>query len=81
MQEERRTIPSRREEDFKLCPRYDRHEISEDQVIEIAKKAIILAKEEFYMDVGKSVTSKFFILIGVLSTIVTTWLVHKGYLK
>ena len=66
---------------FIACPKYDKHELSEDQIIEIAKKAVDLAREEFYQEVGKSVTSKFFVVIGLSVIGLFGWLTAHGYLK
>ena len=66
---------------FISCPKYDKHELSEDQIIEIAKKAVDLAREEFYQEVGKSVTSKFFVIVGISVVGIFGWLTTHGYLK
>ena len=81
MNDERRVSPGRRLNDFASCPRFERHEISEDQIVEIAKKAVLLAKDEFYLEVGKSVTKKFIIVVGFLTTLFLGWLSAKGYIK
>jgi hypothetical protein len=78
---ERRTaVNLRRHSDYAQCPKFDRHELSEDQIIEIAKKAVALAREEFYQEVGKSVTSKFFVLVGLATMATMVWLTRKGYI-
>jgi hypothetical protein len=78
---ERRTaVNLRRHTDYAQCPKFDRHELSEDQIIEIAKKAVTLAREEFYQEVGKSVTSKFFVLVGLMAMTAMVWLTKKGYI-
>lgn len=66
---------------FLECPRYDKHELSEEQIIDIAKKAVDLAREEFYAEVGKSVTSKFFVIAGLLVVGAFAWLTKHGYLQ
>lgn len=66
---------------FVECPRYDKHELSEDQIVEIAKKAVALARDEFYQEVGKSVTSKMFITVGLIVVGIFGWLTTHGYLK
>lgn len=79
--ERRRAVSLRRHSDFESCPRYDKHELSEEQIVEIAKKAVNLAREEFYQEVGKSVTSKFFVIVGVASIALMLWLTKHGYLN
>ena len=74
--EERRSPDS-----FITCPKYHKHELSEDQIVEIAKKAVDLAREEFYQEVGKSVTSKFFVIVGLSVVGIFSWLTTHGYLK
>ncbi len=66
---------------FVECPRYDKHELSEDQIVEIAKKAVALARDEFYQEVGKSVTSKLFFVVGIACVGAIGWLASHGYLK
>jgi hypothetical protein len=78
---ERRTaVNFRRHSDYERCPKFDKHELSEDQIVEIAKKAVALAREEFYQEVGKSVTSKFFVLVGLAAMATMVWLTRKGYI-
>ena len=71
----------RRRRYFETCPKYNRYELSEDQILVIAKKAVILAKEEVYKDVGKSVTTKFFYVIGAITIALFSWLQVNGYMK
>jgi hypothetical protein len=71
----------RRKKYFETCPKYVRHELSEDQIIAIAKRAVILAKDEVYKDVGKSITGKFFYLVGAITLSIYAWMTANGYLK
>jgi hypothetical protein len=66
---------------FTTCPKYDKHELSEDQILEIAKKAVVMARDEFYTEVGRGVTSKFFVVTGVITVGLMGWLSSHGYLK
>ena len=59
---------------FNACPRFDKHELTEAQMVEIAKKAVILAKDEFYQDVGKSVLQKLLWLLGLSVVGLYIWL-------
>jgi hypothetical protein len=74
-------MPSVEETSFIQCPKYLKHEISEEQILLIAKKAVLLAKDEIYKDVGKSVTSKFFYVVGVGAFAIYSWLNINGYVK
>lgn len=76
-----RRVHIRRETDFESCPRYDKHELTEEQMLDIAKRAVLLAREEFYRDVGKSVANKFFIVVGLVTLAGLTWLTNHGWLK
>jgi len=74
-------MTERRSTQFEACPRYDRHELSEDQIVDIAKKAVQLAREDFYADVGRSVTNKFFWAVGLLVVGLLGWMTAHGYIK
>ena len=62
---------------YEQCPRYDKHELSEEQMLAIAKKAVELARADFYQEVGHSVTNKVFWIIGAASVSVWYWLTNK----
>ena len=64
---------------FEHCPRYDKHELSEEQILDIAKKAVTLARDDFYREVGQSVISKFFLMVGSITVIAFGILTHNGY--
>jgi hypothetical protein len=74
---------------FSHCPRFDKHELSEDQILAIAKKAVELAREDMYNDVkkeftaevGRSVIDKFSWLVGIVVVSLFFWLQSKGFLK
>ena len=79
-------LEDRREldESFRSCPRYDKHELSEDQIAQIAESAAIravkIARDNFYKDVGQSVVSKWFILIGMGTVALYAFLRSRGVL-
>lgn len=77
--EERRLTMDRR--DFELCPRFDRHELSEEQILDIAKRAVVLARDDFYMDVGRSVINKFFWIIGAVTIGIVSYLQANHIIK
>ena len=70
------------EDDFTQCPRYDKHELSENQIKSIAEAAAIraveIARENFYKDVGQSVVSKWFIFVGIATVGLYAWLRGKN---
>jgi len=69
---------------FSLCPRYDKHELSAEQIEVIVEKAarrgVALAREELYKDVGQTVVSKWFIIIGMATVAFYAWLRSKNIL-
>jgi len=68
-----------------MCPRYDRHELSGDQIEEVAeraaKKAITLAEQQMYASVGKRVVNGIFILFGIVSVGLLVLAVKLGWIK
>lgn len=74
----------RKHNDFESCPRYDKHELSDEQVAQIAEAAAIravqIARENFYKDVGQSVVSKWFIFVGMATVAGYAWLRSKNIL-
>jgi hypothetical protein len=81
----RRKADAELDESFSQCPRYDKHELSDEQIEEIAeraaKKAIEMAKTEFYTDVGHTVINKFYWLVGIVVAGSFLWLNSKGFIK
>jgi len=73
------------DESFSQCPRYDKHELSDDQIEEIAeraaKKAIGMARDEFYQDVGETIVGKFKWLVGAIAVGIFVWLAQHGIIK
>ena len=67
--------------DFDLCPRYDKHDLTEDQMVDIAKRAVVMAKKEFNEEVGEAVTSKFFVMVGLCVMGILGWMTTNGYIK
>jgi hypothetical protein len=86
------TIPQRRAEDhlptdsnFHACPRYDKHELSDEQIEQIAtsaaKKAVELATSDFYRTIGKGLTEKLVWFVGVVAVATSIWMTGKGWIK
>jgi len=85
---DRREAKSRRSDDltdFTQCPRYHRYDLTEDQIVEIARKAIEIAKKdaatevgEYVIDIGKSFATKLFFIIGALVLAFLTWASRHG---
>lgn len=66
---------------FEACPKYDRHELSEEQIIEIAKKAVQLAKEESDMEVGRLTKKGLRYVAGTLLIGLYVWAVQQGLIE
>jgi len=70
------------DESFSMCPRYDKHELSGEQIEQIvekaAKRGVEMAREDFYKGVGESVVSKWFIFIGMGTVAMYAWLRTKN---
>ena len=83
--------PQRRKTDndldasFAFCPKYERHDLSDEQIEMIAtnaaKKAVDLATDDFYKVVGRGITQKFVWIVGVFAVGMVTWMAQKGWLK
>lgn len=82
-------IPMRRKSDsddvddsFSMCPKYDKHELSKEQITEIAEeaaqRAVQIARENFYRDVGETVVSKWLIIVGMATVAIYAWLRSKN---
>lgn len=73
------------EASFAKCPKFDRHELSDDQIEEIAQraaaKAITQATQEFYAGVGKSVLGKLYWLVGLIIIGTALWMQKNGWIK
>lgn len=82
--EEHRQLQRRLEDEFSPCPKWDKHELSDAQINDIAEKAalraVTIARENFYKDVGKAVVSKWLITIGIGTVAMYAWLRGKGVL-
>ncbi|MDD5688489.1 MAG: hypothetical protein PHE88_11740 [Elusimicrobia bacterium] len=81
----RRRVSDKLENDFMGCPRYDKHELTDDQIEEIAEraaeKAIKKAKDDIYKDVGETVVGKFKWMVGAIVVGVFVWMVSHGLIS
>lgn len=67
--------------DFSHCPHFGTYELSEEQIIIIAKKAVEEARNSFYKEVGETIITKFFWLVGIIAVGVFTWLSSHNIIK
>lgn len=67
--------------DFEKCPNFNRYELSEEQIITIAKKAVESARNDFYKEVGETIVTKFFWLVGICAVGVFAWLQSHNIVK
>lgn len=66
---------------FEKCPNFSRYELTEDQIVIIAKRAIEEARNDFYKEVGETVVNKFFWLVGIIVVGLFTWLSATNHIK
>jgi len=66
---------------FTQCPQFNRYELSEEQIIIIAKKAVEEARNSFYKEVGETIITKFFWLVGIIAVGVFTWMTSHNIIK
>jgi hypothetical protein len=69
------------ETNWNSCPRYYKHDLSEDQILEIAKRAVILAREDQEKEIGRLTKKGFLYLIGALCIGVYSWAVAHGFIE
>lgn len=76
-------------EEFAQCPRWDKHELTDEQIMLIAEKAadvaaqkaLKIAEAQFYTGVGKRVVRASFYIIGVIAVILTAIATKFGFIK
>lgn len=66
---------------FEQCPKYLKHELSEDQIILIAKKAVALAKEDSDKELGRLTKKGFVYVIGAITLGCYTWAITEGLIE
>jgi len=66
-----------------MCPRYDKHELSAEQIDLIAttaaRKAVELAKTDMYNGIGKTVVNYIFWIVGIASVGLFVFAVKMGW--
>ena len=74
--------------DFLQCPKYIKHDITEEQMMEIAALSVEIATykaklelADNLMGLGQHVVGKFFLGIGAAIVIVVTWLHANDFFK
>ena len=80
----RRVNPPRRVSDrpeFTQCPKYLKHDISEEQILAIAKQAVLLAKEENEREIGRLTKKGFFYIVGAITIGFYSWAVAHGLIE
>lgn len=84
MNEPHTTAKLRRVTDFEACPRYDRHELSDEQIAAIAEAAALrgveIARDNFYREVGEEVVKRAFIFIGAAAVAAWSIAKYKGWI-
>lgn len=88
MEDRRTTTIGRRSNDrvdFAQCPRYDRYELTQEQIKMLAKEVYAEAKKEATLEVGeyvissgKSILKVVFLIIGAAGIAVAAWMHNVG---
>ena len=83
--QKRRKADQMAEEQFSQCPKFSEHELTEEQIEDIAeraaRKAVELAKNEMYTGVGKRVVNGIFYVVGAVALGLFAVGVHYGWIK
>jgi len=66
---------------FEKCPNFHRYELTEEQIVIIAKRAVEEARDGFYKEVGETIVNKFFWLVGIIAVGLFTWLTTSNNIK
>jgi hypothetical protein len=69
------------QDDFSRCPHFYTHELTEEQIIAIAKKVAILVEEERDKKIGRLTQKGFYYLIGALGLGLYSLAIANGYIK
>lgn len=73
------------DESFAQCPKYNLHELTDEQIDAIAekaaKRAVAMARDDFYKDVGETVIGKFKWLVGAVVVGAAIWMAQHGLIK
>jgi len=64
---------------FTQCPKYIKHDITEEQVLQIARKAVHLAKEDSERELGRLTKKGIIYLIGAILTGLGSWSIQSGF--
>lgn len=79
-----KNLERRFDDEFSACPKWDKHELTNEQIEEIAEraaqKAVRIARDNFYKDVGRAAISKWLIAIGIFTVGFYAFLRNKGVL-
>jgi hypothetical protein len=70
---------------YNMCPRYEYHELTSEQIDVIAenaaKRALALGKDEMYRGVGKTVVGWIFWIVGLVAVGAFIVAVQMGWVK
>ena len=73
------------DESFAQCPKYNLHELTDEQIDAIAekaaKRAVAMARDDFYKDVGETIIGKTKWLVGAIVVGGFVWLAQHGMIK
>ena len=67
-------------DDSQIEEKRDSLSLSNHQIEAIAVRAADLVMDRMYVEIGKSVVKKFFLIVGILTVGLTAYLAGKGYI-
>jgi hypothetical protein len=81
---DRRVLPSRRHEDIELfaaCPKYIKHDLTEEQVLDLLKRGIAMYEDEQDRKIGRLTKKGFIYMLGAIVTSVYVWAISHGFIE
>jgi hypothetical protein len=68
-----------------MCPKYAKHDLTDEQIEEIAERAaeraIIKAQDRLYQEVGKGVLGKLYWIVGLVVVGAGVWMANHGLIN
>lgn len=64
-----------------MCNKECNHVLTDEQLTKIVDMTIEKLSARFYQEIGRSVTDKFFFVVGVATLALTAYLNTKGFIK
>lgn len=69
------------DQQFSQCPKYLRHDLTEDQVVDLLKRGIQMYKDDQNMQIGRLTKKGFFYIVGACVIAGYSWFVAHGFIS